>query len=382
MASLTRIPTGKWRARYVDNDGRQRARHFDRKADAERFLSTIQADLIRGTYVDPSRSRQRFGEYAEQWRQIQIHRPATASKVANDLRKHILPFFGHRAIGSIRTSEVQGWVKQLSESLSPKTIESIYRELAAIFISAVNDQVIPASPCRGIRLPPQKSAAHLVPMTTEEVQAIVAAAPERHRALILTAAGTGLRRGEVLGLTVDRLDFLRRTLRVDRQLAEKNGTHFAFGPPKTRASLRTVPLPDPVLEALARHLERFASDRTDFVFTQSDGFPLSKSTLWSMWHATMQKAGIKRRRFHELRHYYTSLLIAHGASVKVVQARLGHATAVETLDTYGHLWPDSDDVTRAAVAAAWGAESPSRVVPDASVREMSVVSLVADAGAG
>ena len=101
--------------------------------------------------------------------------------------------------------------------------------------------------------------------------------------------------------------------------------------------MRTVPLPDPVAEAMALHLERFASDRTDFVFTQPDGSPVSKSTLSSMWHATMQNAGIKRRRFHHLRHYYTSLLIAHGASVKVVQARLGHATAVETLDTYGHL---------------------------------------------
>jgi integrase len=74
-------------------------------------------------------------------------------------------------------------------------------------------------------------------------------------------------------------------------LAADPGKHLELVPPKTKASLRTVPLPDPVLAALAQHVETFGTGRDDFVFTQRDGYPLSTSTLWSLWHAALQKAG-------------------------------------------------------------------------------------------
>ena len=170
--------------------------------------------------------------------------------------------------------------------------------------------------------------------------------------MIVVAAGTGMRQGEVFGLTVDRVDFLRRTVTVDRQLTTIAGREPFFGPPKTAASLRVIPLPRVVLESLAQHLSLFPTE--GLLFTNSEGAALRRSAFGTTWRRATTNAGLTGLRFHDLRHYYASLLIRHGESVKTVQVRLGHASAAETLDTYSHLWPDSDDRTREAVDLVLG----------------------------
>lgn len=190
------------------------------------------------------------------------------------------------------------------------------------------------------------------PISAEQVQALVEAVPERYRALVLLAAGTGMRQGEVFGLTVDRVDFLRRTLSVDRQLVGISGRVPYFGPPKTAASVRVIPLPGVVADALAAHLATFATE--GLIFTNESGDMIRRSNFGTMWRRVTRSVGLDGLHFHDLRHFYASLLIRHGESVKTVQARLGHASAAETLDTYSHLWPDSDDRTREAVELVLG----------------------------
>ena len=111
--------------------------------------------------------------------------------------------------------------------------------------------------------------------------------------------------------------------------------------------MRVVPLPSVAVEALREHPRAHPS--TTFVVTNNVGAPLRRSAFWTEWNRALHHAGVPAIRFHELRHYYASLLLRHGESVKTVQARLGHASASETLDTYSHLWPDNDERTRAAV---------------------------------
>jgi integrase len=124
-----------------------------------------------------------------------------------------------------------------------------------------------------------------------------------------------------------------------------------------------VPLPQVVLEALAEHLRVFPAGPSGLIFTTPKAEPLRRTAFSAkVWRPAALKAGAEGVVFHELRHYYAALLIRHGESVKVVQARLGHATASETLDTYSHLWPDSEDQTRAAVDLAFAA-------PPAAVKE-------------
>ena len=123
-----------------------------------------------------------------------------------------------------------------------------------------------------------------------------------------------------------------------------------FGPPESRAGFRTVPMPAVVGSALAEHLARFGTGPAGLAFTNTLGNPLRRNTAGDMWHRAARGAGLPGwATFHDLRHFYASLLIFRGCSVKAVQKRLGHQSAMETLDTYGHLWPDSDDETRNAV---------------------------------
>jgi integrase len=179
----------------------------------------------------------------------------------------------------------------------------------------------------------------------------------RLEALVTLAAGTGMRPGECFGLTVDRVRFLERTAMVDRQLVTVQGQAPCLGPPKTRASNRTIPLPQVVVDALAAHLAEFPAAPDGLVFTLT-GKPITRQAFGHKWRAAVETARLPAGTgFHALRHYYASLLIRHGESVKTVQARLGHASAVETLDTYSHLWPDSDDRTRDAIDSVVGAKS-------------------------
>ncbi len=225
--------------------------------------------------------------------------------------------------------------------------------------AAVLDRKVMSSPCVGTKLPkiePQQ----VVPLTTAAVHALTDALPARYKALAVVAAGTGLRQGEAFGLTVDRVDFFRRTLTVDRQLVLLPGQQPHHGPPKTRASYRTIPLPQVVVRALVQHLKDFPAGPDGLIFTDDAGAPLSRTTFSrDVWRPAAREAKQVGATCHDLRHYYASLLIQHGESVKVVQARLGHATAAETLDTYSHLWPDSEDQTRVAIDSVLGAPADS-----------------------
>lgn len=254
---------------------------------------------------------------------------------------------------------VQAWVKDLTAVLAPGSVELAYRWVSSIFKAAVGDRLIAASPCINITLP-KRNDAEVVPLTVSEVEAMAEAVPDRYRALIVFAAGMGLRQGECFGLTVDRVDFLRRHVRVDRQLVGALYGVPEFGPPKSKAGFRTVPMPEVVSSALAAHLTRYRPGQNGLVFTSRTGNPLRRNTAGEMWHRARAVAGLPEwATFHDLRHFYASLLIAKGCSVKVVQRRLGHQSAMETLDTYGHLWPDSEDETRAAVDEVLAGVSPA-----------------------
>ena len=352
MASIARRPDGTYRPRFRDASGKEHARHFKRKVDAQRWLDEMTAAMVTGQYVDPAAGRVTFRDYAERWRATQVHRPTTAAHVETMLRRHVYPSLGDKRLGSVLPSDIQSLVKQLSLDLAPATVGVVHRILAGIFKAAVRDRRIVASPCEGTRLP-KVHRQRIEPMTFEAVEALTAAMPERYRALVTLAAGTGLRQGEIFGLTVDRIDFLRRQLTVDRQLVTMPDRAPYLAPPKTQASVRVVPLPQVVVDAVAAHLATWPTDQ--FVFSTELGDPIRRTAFSErIWRPALKRAGLSGVTMHGLRHFYASLLIRHGESVKTVQARLGHASAAETLNTYSHLWPDSDDRTRAAVDSVLG----------------------------
>ena len=164
-------------------------------------------------------------------------------------------------------------------------------------------------------------------------------------ASVITLAGSGLRIGELLGLDVSDVDFLRRTIRVERQRAQSG----ELTPPKSKSSGRTVPVGQTVIDAPAAYL-KYGDRKSGPLFVNLLGRPLTYRQWKPLWKAAAETAKVEATA-HALRHFYASALIAGGASVKQVQTVLGHASAVVTLRTYAHLWPGDDDRTRAIIDA-------------------------------
>ncbi|WP_235560623.1 tyrosine-type recombinase/integrase [Microbacterium sp. Leaf179] len=315
-----------------------------------------------GQYVDPKAGRLTFQEYAETWMSAQVHRPTTAELYRSHLERHAFPVLGHLPLGSVLRTTVQGWVKGLTGTLAPATVGVVYTVVASVFRAAVRDRKIGSTPCDGIALP-EVVKTRLQPLTTAQVDALSGAVPRDLRALVILTAGTGMRQGEVLGLTRDRLRLRGQNpeVTVDRQLVTMQGGDTAFGPLKTGASYRSIPLPRVVVEALNVHLaERDVED--DGLLFAIDGRGITRQRFGHLWRPAAKAAGLTAATgtgMHALRHYYASLLIRYGESVKTVQGRLGHKSATETLDTYGHMWADSDDRTREAVDTVLGAPADS-----------------------
>jgi integrase len=341
---------------------------FDRKLDAERWLTTVEHQKLTGGYVDPGAGKVTFRSYAEQWAAQQVWRASTATHVATELARAYV-VIGDRPLAQLRTSELQALVRRLTDDgLAPTTVRGTHRSVASVLKAAVTDRVITTNVAVGVKLPRvDKPQVH--PLERDQVEALADAVPPRVRAAVLFAAGSGLRMGEVLGLTVDRVDFLRRTVRVDRQMVRTAGAVPAFGPPKTAASNRTVPLAPVTLELLAAHLAEFPAEPDGLIFTTSRGEPWGRSAFADTIQRGRTAAGLPGVSFHDLRHHYASVLIGAGCSIKAVQNALGHANASETLDTYSHLWPSDEDRIRDAVEARHGASRVTGVSrPTGTVR--------------
>jgi integrase len=174
--------------------------------DADCWVTDQVASMNRGEWIDPRDGKTTFGEYAATWQSAQLHRPSTTAQVDTNLRLHVLPSFERRPLSSVRTTEVQAWVRRLEADLAPATVRLIYGYLATIFKAAVRDRLISSSPCVEIKLP-KPGRRQVVPLETTVVEALRAAVPARYRALVVLGAGSGVRQGEAFGLTVDRVDF-------------------------------------------------------------------------------------------------------------------------------------------------------------------------------
>jgi integrase len=173
-----------------------------------------------------------------------------------------------------------------------------------------------------------------------------------------------MRRGELLGLTLDRVAFEFATIRVDRQLSRASRSDAVmFGPPKTDSSTRTIPVAPVVLHTIREHVAEFGLHESGLVLTTETGSPVATSTIHSIWQRAARSVGADATP-HALRHYFASIQIRSGQSVKVLQALLGHKSAVETWDTYGHLMGDEDDRSRSVIEEALGNVVHSRATVD------------------
>jgi len=332
----------RWRVRYRDPAGRERAKSFARKQDAERFLRHAEADKLRGQWVDPRQGRTTVRELAERWYATTVTLKAkTREDYRSLLHNHVLPAFGERAVASLDTLAVRGWLAGLvSGGLSPSRAKHAYYVLYAVLEAAIQASALVRNPAAGVRAPRSHSR-EMHFLSAAEVERLAEAIVPPYGVLVRFAAYTGLRAGEIAALRVKRLDLLRGTVRVVEAASEVSG-RLITGPTKTHAE-RTVRLPRFLRDELAAYLASPPRDRDAFVFTAPKGGPLRHHNFYKrQFCPALVRAGLPAQiRFHDLRHTCASLLIAQGAHPKAIQAHLGHSSIQVTMDRYGHLFPDA-----------------------------------------
>ncbi|MDP9459336.1 MAG: site-specific integrase [Actinomycetota bacterium] len=342
-----------WDVRYRDPDGRQRRETKRTKGEADRRAAEVETDKHRGLFVDHS-DRTTVAEYARAWAAARPHRPSTARRVSSLIETHIAGTrLGGRRLSAVRPSEVQAWASDRAQVLAPSTLRNLVSLLRSIYASAMLDRLAASSPVVRVALP-RHERARVVPLTVGQVQVLADAMPARNRAMVVTQAGLGLRIGELLALRAADVDFLRRTARVEHQIASGTKTRSE---PKTPRSRRTVPLPQVVADELAAHMAEFPPGADGSLFTTRTGAVFRPDYYGSMiFAAAVKRAGLPAgTTSHDLRHHYASVLLAAGESVVAVAERLGHENATLVTTVYGHLMPDSEDRTRRAVDEAWSA---------------------------
>lgn len=345
----------RYEATYHDRNGKRHRRMFDLKRDAQRWLDEQAAGLVTGQWADPRAGKETFQAYAERWRTRQVHAPNTQDAFERILRVHVYPHIGGMRLDAVAPADIQELVRRWSDTAAPTTVEARYTILATVFRGAVRDRILPTSPCFDVRLPRIQPKSALVPISTETVLHLHEALPARYRAFVIVGAGTGMRRGELLGLTLDRVSVDFGTIRVDRQLARSSTSdRVEFSAPKTQASVRTIGVAEFVLDAVAGHVATYGTHSSGLIFTSEVGSPVATSVIHRAWSIAARKVQTEATP-HDLRHYFASVQIAGGCSIKKLQHMLGHKSATETWDTYGHLMGDEDDLSKAVIHAALGA---------------------------
>jgi integrase len=344
-----------WQARWRDPAGIDRSKNFPRKVDANQHLVSLESDKLRGRYSDPRLARTRLADWFAEWQATRTNlSPQTRLRDEASIRNHVLPRFGTVPIGQIQPVHIAQWVADLDGSgLAPATTRKAYQLLAAGLSSAVDNGLIPVSPCRNVKLPKVTVSAMRI-LDPAETMALTDTIDERYRGMVLTAAYMGLRFGELAALRTERFDALRRTLRVEESLAEVRG-EFIIKPPKSDASRRTVSVPSFIVEELARHLAVHGDD-TGLIFSAPAGGPIRRTNFRRrIWVPAVRASVGEPCTFHDLRHTHAALLIAQGEHPKVIQERLGHASIKTTLDTYGHLFDGLDEAAADRLDEHWRA---------------------------
>ena len=353
----------RYRARYRDETGKEHARHFAKKANAQRWLDEVTAAVVRGDYVDPAAGKVTFGQWFRRWSEVQTWTDGTAETAMITLASVT---FADVPMSRITELHVEAWMKAMTKpgpkrkkGLSASTRRTRYNYVRMAFLAAVKARVIRQDPTAGIS-PPRvaKSEGRIKLPTPMQVGAALQEAPDDFHGFVAVCAFAGLRLGEAAGLQLGDVDFLRRTLSIQRQIQGQVNAKTVEVAPKYE-SVRTVYLPDDLVRVLAAHLEKCPPMGEERWLFSLNGYVYNRNSAGNQWRRLRAKVGMEAFTLHDLRHFFASGLIADGCDVVTVQHALGHSSASITLNVYSHLWPKAEDRTRAAAANLMAATADS-----------------------
>lgn len=349
---IRKLPSGRWQARYQGPDGidRPAPRTFPTKTDADIWLSTKEAEIRSGEWIDPDRGRVPFAEYASAWVEERPNlRPNTLQMYRYTLTRYLIPAFGNRAVADIREADVRRWRKNLlDQGAGVATVAKVYRLLRAVLNTAVDDGLIRRNPCRVKGASLDRSPERPV-LTLRQVFDLADVIDPPYRALVLLAVFGSLRWGELAALRRRDVDLDTGVVRVERSLTMLPGGGYEFGPPKTQAGRRAVVVPETILPELRWHVTRFAVPGDDgLLFVSPAGSPLRENNFRRrVWLPALRKARLPdSTHIHDLRHTGNQLTASAGASLRELMDRMGHSS------------------TRAALIYLHGSDARQREIAD------------------
>ena len=336
FGAVRELKSGQWQARYRGPDGLMRPadRTFPFKTDAEVWLTRKEAEILNDEWINPDSGRVPFAEYAVAWIDERPNlRPKTVQLYRYLLRRHLRPHFESKTVAGINEADVRRWRKMLLDAdVSTVTVAKAYRLLKAVLNTAVDDGLIKRNPCR-IKGAGQEKSPERPVLTIAQVYALAEAVDQQYRALVLLGTFGSLRWGELAALRRKHIDLAARTVRVEHSLTELPGGGYAFGPPKSEAGQRLVPIPDVIVPELRWHLSCFAGQGDDgLVFTSPTGTPLRHGNFRRRdWLRAIDTVGLTGIHFHDLRHTGNVLTSDAGANLRELMERMGHSSTKAAL---------------------------------------------------
>lgn len=364
----------RYKARFIGPQGNEISKTFPdgQLRVAKDWLAQQTVDKALGVFIDPRAGKVTLREFASRWLADLDVDEMTREHLEMRFRSRILPHLGSMQLGSVTPSSIRTWDRRLREAgMSDRYRHTLFTNLGAMFTAAQDDGLISKNPLGGKSIKkPRPSKNKVFPWPEEQVWAVRDALPDRFRVLVDLAAGLGLRQGECFGLSLHDIDFFRGVVRVRRQVKTVRYKRV-FALPKYDKE-REVPLPEPVKLAIAAHLKRFPSRGITLPWDTPDGktvtHDLVVTSMWlrpiaandfnrNYWKAALQACEVPSGRYqngmHELRHFFASVLLEQGVSIKAVAEWLGHTDPAFTLATYTHLMPSSDERTKTAIASVY-----------------------------
>ena len=326
---------------------------FPNRSQAQQRLNQLLGEIGHGSYVEPKAIK--FEKFPEEWLESRAAvRGSTLSSYGSIVRRRLIPHFGKMSLSEIGYDQVQSFVTELAKEVAVKTLHNVIICLRVMLVgkkgsSAVKRGFLRHDPTRGVEMP-TKDQKQVVPPTPQEVWKLVDAGEEiggPGRDMIFVDAFTGLRRNEILALQYSDIDWTNKELVINKAVSKTKVSdgvrkwEWRIGPPKSRKSNRRVAAAEAVLELL-RRLRADAKDSSGQVFLGPGGKRMDPDYFDQfIFGRVAAHAGLPNVRFHDLRHFFASMLIAQGESAKYVCDQMGHSSIQVTFDTYGHLFPNS-----------------------------------------
>jgi len=339
---------GNWRAQ-ISIMGKRLSYTAETRKEAQKWVREIRNEMERGLTHEGARIT--FGEWLDEWLVSKKHHVAvqTQSYYSQIIRDYIKPVLGRIRLRELNARQIQRFYNvKVSEGVGLRTVQKTHTVIHASLNSARKFGIIPFNPDDATNPPKPKSKAMKF-LNREQARKLLEVSKEtndRYYPLYYLAVVTGMREGELLALKWENVDLNKGILNVIFNLKRIPGGGLEIGKPKTESSIRSIKLGINTIEVLRSQKKNLENEKENdywqdegFIFPSSIGTAVDPSNLIKQFRKLLEKAGLPRIRFHDLRHTAASLMLNNGIDVLVASQRLGHAKPSITLDVYGHLMP-------------------------------------------